>query len=207
MPRASEGASGAPGKLCKVLPWSTRRRGPRAGADRSRLFFYLRGGKGARAEGSGEPITKRSRQPIFPPFSFLIPDSAWFWGENLNCPLKPREQRPGVGEGGGRREERGLTLSECLLLTNGWPRGVPAPGAPTAPRSLRLAGGLQGNVCLRRWLPRTLAFPLASQVSARCLSHLLLHFTRTRNFPRVGPRATPRERFTTFSEIVSALRG
>lgn len=157
------------------------------------------GGRGAR-----EPRTnneKKSPTNIFFPF-FSNPQLDLVWGgeggENLNCPLRQREQRRGRGWGEGSR--RGPTLSECLLLTNGPdPRSAQPPvahgpsGGRAAWECLPPAGGSSGfSPCL--WPPR---------VRVRCVSHLLLRCTRPLNLPRVGLRVTSWERFMTFSEILS----
>lgn len=125
-------------------------------------------------------------------FSFLIPHSAWFWGGEFELPVKTQGAKArGWGEGG-EGKERGSTLSECLLSMNGWPRSA-GPRAPAAPRSRRrwAAAGCRGMSARGGASSASvLAFSLASQVSVRCVSHLLLHLTCTRNFPRVGPRVT-----------------
>lgn len=65
----------------------------------------------------------------------------------MNCPLKQREQRPGVGEAG---QEQGANFVQVSSFDE-WARSAECP-APCRRRPLS-AVGLHGNVCLGLVVP------------------------------------------------------
>lgn len=192
-----DGASGPLGKLCKSAG------GGGGGGERDLIgsdfsFIHEQGRGPGRKSANNE---KKSPTNIYIFFLFSNPRlDLVFWGENLNCPLKWTEQRPGLG-GGSRMG--GATLSKCLLLTNASVRAARSPLVAHGPLSGRAAweclpsaGGF--------WI---LSFALASQGSESVEFHVFsLLSLITLKFPRVGPtgswpRVTSWERFMTFSEI------
>lgn len=154
-----DGASGPLGKLCKSAG------GGGGGGERDLIgsdfsFIHEQGRGPGRKSANNEEKSPTNIYIYF--FSFLIPGSTWFFGgENLNCPLKWTEQRPGLGGGsrmGGGNFVQVSSFDKCVRPRSAQPAGRPRP--PQRP-------GCMGMSAFGWWLLDSLLFSGLPRVRVR----------------------------------------